>query len=75
MYTRVKDIKTRHEFDILKKQFNPEKHVLVTKGKYAGESTRARPPKLNVKRRREAPLGTESGTPSGDNIEREETEE
>ena len=66
MYTRVKDRKTGHHYDVLEQQFDPEKHIRVTKGKHAGNSTQARPVKLNVKTRREAPLDTDSGKPSGD---------
>ena len=52
-YTRVKDKKTGHEFDIPVQRFNPDKHTRVNKKHYP-DTGRPRPAKHNVKNRRNA---------------------
>lgn len=70
-YIRVKDKQTGHRYDVLLKQFNPEKHTEVKSGPYKGESDRPRRVQLNTKTKR-ASASTTSGEPSGETNEKKE---
>lgn len=68
-YMRVKDKQTKHRYDVLIQQFDPEKHEPITKGPYSGESQYSRRPQLFVPRKRG---GKSSGKPSGDDKQESE---